>query len=101
MQLGPTRGMSATSPVALIPSRTKRLQSKSNAARPGLILACLSSSPDDAEINYQTAFVHETLGGLREAIRFDVRAIEQRLSGNEFEGARSKSKFALPNTIRF
>lgn len=52
-----------------------------------ILLELVAASPDDAEINYQTAWVHDTLGREREAVPFYVRAIEQGLSGADLEGA--------------
>ncbi len=43
--------------------------------------------PDDAQINYLTAGVHDNLGREREAIPFYVQAIKQGLSGPDLEGA--------------
>ncbi len=52
-----------------------------------ILLNLVAASPDDAEINLQTAYVHATLGREREAVPFYVRAIEQGLSDNDLEGA--------------
>lgn len=52
-----------------------------------ILLDLVALSPDDAEINYQTAGVHDTLGREREAVPFYVQAIEQGLSGPDLEGA--------------
>jgi tetratricopeptide (TPR) repeat protein len=52
-----------------------------------ILLELVAASPDDAEINYQTAWVHDTLGREREAVPFYIRAIEQGLSGPPLEGA--------------
>lgn len=52
-----------------------------------LLLELVAASPDDAEINYQTARVHDSLGREREAVPFYVRAIERGLSGADLEGA--------------
>ncbi|HEU5348533.1 MAG TPA: tetratricopeptide repeat protein [Ktedonobacterales bacterium] len=41
--------------------------------------------PDDAEIAFQTAVVHDNLGLEREAIPLYLRAIEQGLSGPDLE----------------
>jgi|SRR5450631_1725086 len=52
-----------------------------------ILLDLVAAYPDDAEINYQAAWVHDTLGREREAAPFYVRAIEQGLSGKDLEGA--------------
>jgi len=52
-----------------------------------ILLNLVAASPDDAEINLQTAYVHDTLGREREAIPFYVQAIKQGLSGPDLEGA--------------
>ncbi len=52
-----------------------------------LLLDLVASYPDDAEINYQTAWVHDTLGLEREAVPFYLRAIEQGLPEKDLEGA--------------
>jgi tetratricopeptide (TPR) repeat protein len=52
-----------------------------------ILLDLVATYPDDAEINYQTAWVHDNLGLEREAVPFYVRAIELGLSGEDLEGA--------------
>ena len=52
-----------------------------------ILLDLVATYPDDAEINYQTAWVHDMLAREREAIPFYVQAIEQGLSGQDLEGA--------------
>jgi tetratricopeptide (TPR) repeat protein len=52
-----------------------------------LLLDLVAAFPDDAEVNFQTAWVHDNLGREREAVPFYVRAIEQGLSGKELERA--------------
>src|SRR5690349_25092414 len=52
-----------------------------------LLLELVTAYPDDAEIHYQTAWVHDNLGLEREAVPFYVRAIELGLSGEDLEGA--------------
>jgi tetratricopeptide (TPR) repeat protein len=47
----------------------------------------VATFPDDAEINYQTAWVHDHVGREREAVPFYIRAIELGLSGQDLEGA--------------
>ncbi len=43
--------------------------------------------PDDAEITYQTAVLHDNLGYEREAVPYYTRALEQGLSGPDLERA--------------
>lgn len=52
-----------------------------------LLLELAAAYPDDAEVNYQTAWAHDNVGLEREAVPFYVRAIELGLSGAELEGA--------------
>jgi tetratricopeptide (TPR) repeat protein len=52
-----------------------------------ILLDLVAASPDDAEINYQAAWTHDTLGLEREAVPFYERAIELGLSGTDLEGA--------------
>lgn len=52
-----------------------------------ILLDLVAASPDDAEINYQAAWVHDTLGREREAVPLYVRAIELGLSDTDLEGA--------------
>jgi tetratricopeptide (TPR) repeat protein len=46
-----------------------------------LLLELVAAYPDDADVMYQTAIVHDNLGLEREAIPFYVKALEERLSG--------------------
>ena len=50
-----------------------------------LLLELVAAYPDDAEINFQAAVVHDNLGLEREAIPFYVRALDQGLSGPNLE----------------
>ena len=52
-----------------------------------LLLDLSAAYPDDAEITFQTAVVHDNLGFEREAISFYVRALAQGLSGPDLERA--------------
>jgi tetratricopeptide (TPR) repeat protein len=52
-----------------------------------ILLDLVAAYPDDPEINYQTAWVHDNLGREREAAPFYVKAIEQGLAGPDLEGA--------------
>ena len=51
------------------------------------LLNLAASYPDDAEITFQTAVVHDNLGRSREAIPFYLRTLEQGLSGADLERA--------------
>ncbi|HEY4384449.1 MAG TPA: tetratricopeptide repeat protein [Ktedonobacteraceae bacterium] len=50
-----------------------------------LLLDLLAAYPDNAEITFQTAVVHDNLGLERESIPFYLRALEQGLSGPDLE----------------
>lgn len=52
-----------------------------------LLLDLSAAYPDDAEVTFQTAVVHDNLGLERAAIPFYVRALEQGLSGADLERA--------------
>ncbi|GHO51973.1 tetratricopeptide repeat protein [Ktedonobacter robiniae] len=52
-----------------------------------ILLDLVAAAPDDPQINYQTAWVHDNLGLEREAVPFYVQAIEQGLAGANLEGA--------------
>lgn len=52
-----------------------------------LLLELLALYPDDAELNYQTAWVHDNLGLESEAVPFYLRAIELGLSRDSLQGA--------------
>src|SRR5215468_8730383 len=52
-----------------------------------ILLDLVAAAPDDAQINYQAAWVHDTLGREREAVPLYVRAIEQGLPETDLEGA--------------
>ncbi|MGZ3715223.1 MAG: tetratricopeptide repeat protein [Ktedonobacterales bacterium] len=52
-----------------------------------LLLDLGAAYPNDAEITFQTAVVHDNLGLERESIPFYVRALEQGLSGPNLERA--------------
>ncbi len=52
-----------------------------------LLSALAAKYPDDAEMNYQAAWVYDILGREREAMPFYVRAIELGLEGEDLEGA--------------
>ncbi len=52
-----------------------------------LLLTLLQSNPEDPEVNYQCAWVHDRMGRELEAIPLYERAIERGLSGRDLEGA--------------
>lgn len=52
-----------------------------------LLLGLAAAYPDDAEITYQTAVVHDNLGLERESIPFYLQALAQGLSGPDLERA--------------
>ncbi len=60
--------------------RAKQDQAMLEEAR-RLLLELVAAYPDEAEITYQTAIVHDNLGLGREAIPFYAQALEQGLSG--------------------
>ena len=64
--------------------RAKQDQSVLEEART-LLLELVIAYPDDAEINFQAAVVHDNLGLEREAIPFYLRALAQGLSGPDLE----------------
>jgi tetratricopeptide (TPR) repeat protein len=47
----------------------------------------VAEKPDDPQINYQCAWVHDLLGLEHEAVPFYERAIEEGLTGEDLEGA--------------
>jgi tetratricopeptide (TPR) repeat protein len=52
-----------------------------------LLLDLRSKFPEDAQVNYQCAWVHDLLGLEREAIPFYEKAIETGLSGDDLKSA--------------
>jgi tetratricopeptide (TPR) repeat protein len=50
-----------------------------------LLLELVAAYPDDAEVNFQAAVVHDNLGLERESIPFYLRALGQGLSGANLE----------------
>ena len=52
-----------------------------------ILLDLVAAAPNDPQVNYQTAWVHDNLGLEREAVPFYAQAIEQGLSGADLEGA--------------
>lgn len=65
-----------------------KLRSTGHAEEARVMLVELAAKyPDDADMNYQTAWVHDILGREREALPFYVRAIELGLEGEDLEGA--------------
>ena len=60
------------------------------------LLELVVAYPDDAEVNFQTAVVHDNLGLERESIPFYLRALGQGLSGPDLE----RSLLGLGSTYR-
>jgi tetratricopeptide (TPR) repeat protein len=52
-----------------------------------LLLELAAERPDDPQVQYQCAWVHDSLGREREAVPFYERAIAGGLSGRDLEGA--------------
>jgi len=52
-----------------------------------LLLELHSEFPEDSQVNYQCAWVHDLLGLEREAIPFYEKAVEIGLSGNDLKSA--------------
>ena len=52
-----------------------------------LLLELHSGFPDDPQVNYQCAWIHDLLGLEREAIPFYDKAIENGLSGDDLKSA--------------
>ena len=52
-----------------------------------LLLELSAAYPDDAEITFQTAVVHDNLGMEQDSVPLYVRALEQGLSGPDLERA--------------
>ena len=52
-----------------------------------LLLELHSEFPEDPQVNYQCAWIHDLLGLEREAIPFYEKAIQNGLSGDDLKGA--------------
>lgn len=52
-----------------------------------ILLALVNERPEDAEVLYQTAWTHDTLGLEREAVPYYRRALDAGLAGEERRGA--------------
>jgi tetratricopeptide (TPR) repeat protein len=52
-----------------------------------VLLKLVERNPEDPAVNYQCAWVHDTMGLEREAIPLYERAVERGLSGGDLEGA--------------
>jgi len=52
-----------------------------------LLLGLHAEFPNDPQVNYQCAWIHDLLGLEREAIPFYEKAIQQGLTGDELKGA--------------
>lgn len=63
-----------------------RKEKKAEEARE-ILLALHAEYPDDAQVNYQCAWVHDLLGLEREAIPFYEKAVQTGLSGEDLQGA--------------
>jgi tetratricopeptide (TPR) repeat protein len=59
---------------------------KHNEARQ-LLLELHTEFPDDAQVNYQCAWIHDLLGLEREAIPFYEKAVQAGLSGDDLKSA--------------
>ena len=63
-----------------------RKEGRAEEAR-AILLELASERPDDPQVQYQCAWVHDSLGREREAVPFYERAIAGGLSGRDLEGA--------------
>ena len=52
-----------------------------------LLLELHAEFPNDPQVNYQCAWIHDLLGLEREAIPFYEKAVQEGLSGDELKGA--------------
>ena len=52
-----------------------------------LLLELHAEFPNDSQVNYQYAWIHDLLGLEREAIPFYEKAVQEGLSGDELKGA--------------
>jgi tetratricopeptide (TPR) repeat protein len=52
-----------------------------------LLLALHAEFPDDPQVNYQCAWIHDLLGLEKEAIPFYEKAVQTGLGGNDLKGA--------------
>ena len=52
-----------------------------------LLLELHAEFPNDPQVNYQCAWIHDLLGLEREAIPFYEKAVQEGLSGNDLKGA--------------
>jgi tetratricopeptide (TPR) repeat protein len=52
-----------------------------------LLLELHTEFPNDPQVNYQCAWIHDLLGLEREAIPFYERAVQEGLSGDDLQGA--------------
>jgi tetratricopeptide (TPR) repeat protein len=69
-------------------TRAIRLRKEGRAEETRAILLELAAErPDDPQVQYQCAWVHDSLGREREAVPFYERAIAGGLSGRDLEGA--------------
>ncbi len=63
-----------------------RKEGRAEEAR-AMLLELAAERPDDPQVQYQCAWVHDSLGREREAVPFYERAIAGGLSGRDLEGA--------------
>jgi predicted Zn-dependent protease len=52
-----------------------------------LLLGLVAEFPDDAVVNYQTAWIHDRLGLEKDAVKYYERALERGLKGDDRAGA--------------
>ena len=65
--------------------RLREAQKHEDAHR--LLLELHAEFPNDPQVNYQCAWIHDLLGLEREAIPFYEKAVQQGLSGDDLKGA--------------
>ena len=63
-----------------------RKEGRAEEAR-AILLELVAEKPDDPQVQYQCAWIHDSLGREREAVPFYERAIAGGLSGRDLEGA--------------
>jgi tetratricopeptide (TPR) repeat protein len=63
-----------------------RKEGRAEEAR-AILLELVAEKPDDPQVRYQCAWIHDSLGREREAVPFYERAIAGGLSGRDLEGA--------------
>jgi tetratricopeptide (TPR) repeat protein len=68
-------------------SATKLRESEKHEEARQLLLALHSEFPDDPQVNYQCAWIHDLLGLEREAIPFYEKALRTGLEGDDLKSA--------------